>query len=220
MKPTVNATLLPGPPTMHRPTGFADRSSGMGTKLTRQIRNDYLKHCIDCDKLTVTETTSPEVLSFTNNPTSETLYFWQLYRVLGKDRIRQVILLFYTNVFNDDQAPWFRSVFAEFGDVEYHTARQHLFWMDVFAGGTEYRGGMKGLHFHHKMAKSIMTQSGAQRWMFHMNNALKQVTPEWTILDPRVVPCIEEFLAFTMTVYGVQFDFNVVDWIHDFSAKL
>ena len=187
-------------------------------RVTRRLRDEFLKHRLERGHITQAASAAASTLSFTASP-NKPLYFWQLYSVMGSERIHRVIHCFYTNVFADDSAPWFRDVFVEFGTVKYHVAGQYRFWMDVFAGGVRYKAGMPGLRFHHKLAQQIMTQQGAQRWMFHMQRAIEQCRPDWDERDVRILPCIETFLTFTMECYGVQFDFNVVDWIHHFSTR-
>ena len=66
--------------------------------------------------------------------------------------------------------------------------------------------------------EAIMTSNGAKRWMMHMNAAIAQ--SDLNSVDPRIESCLREFLEFTMETYGVQFDFNVIDWIHTVASKL
>ena len=63
-----------------------------------------------------------------------------------------------------------------------------------------------------------MTTKGAKRWMMHMNKAIGETN--LNINDPRVENTLRDFLEFTMETYGIQFDFNVVDWIHTISSRL
>ena len=185
--------------------------------LTRRLRTQFLNHKVSVGALEPHVRSDPSTLSFTAS-LEGTLFFWQLGSVLSADALHRLITAFYTRVFDDTEAPWFRSVFAELGSKEHHIERQHLFWMDVFFGHSRYKGGENGVHFHHKLAQDIMTSNGAKRWMMHMNAAIAQ--SELNAVDPRIELCLREFLEFTMETYGVQFDFNVVDWIHTVASKL
>jgi len=184
-------------------------------ELTLHLRNDYLKNKVKTGEITQKQARSGDILSF--KPLTDKLYFWQLGYIISSETLYQLISTFYNRVFNDDEE-WFRKVFVELGDKNHHIERQHLFWMDVFYGRSEYRGGKKGLLFHHKLAKEIMTTKGAKRWMMHMNKAVGETN--LNIDDPRVESTLRDFLNFTMETYGIQFDFNVVDWIHTISSRL
>jgi len=190
-------------------------------KVTHILQQDYLKKQVSLGIMTKNQITSSSVLSYNANPDqSSVLYFWQLYSVIGSDKLKKLITVFYTRIFNDNKAPWFRDVFVELGSIDYHVNGQHRFWIDSFAGGPEYKAGLKGLHFHHRLAKEIMTKKGAERWMMHMQKTLEQFKPEFNKLDTRIVPCIEFFLVFIMETYGIQFNFNVIDWVHMYVSKL
>lgn len=176
--------------------------------LTRLLRDDYLAAHPGVPRL-------PQTLSFQASWDPQApLYFWQLYSLLGRQRLERLLHAFYSRVLADAEAPWFRDVFAEFGGVEYHTRGQLRFWLDAFAGGERYRGGLAALEAHHGMAAEIMTERGARRWMHHMRLATGALRGEWDALDPRIAPCLDDFLAFAMERYGVQFDFHVAPWIH------
>ena len=190
-------------------------------KVTRKLREDYLKKQLLFGLMTTDKIKSSSVLSYNANPDqSSELYFWQIYSVIGSDKLEKLIKVFYTRIFNDDKAPWFRDVFVELGSIDYHVRGQHRFWVNSFAGGLEYKAGLKGLLFHHQLAKEIMTKEGAERWLMHMQKTLKQFRPEFNKSDIRIVPCIESFLVFTMETYGIQFNFNVIDWVHMYVSKL
>lgn len=189
--------------------------------LTRLIRDDYLDRKRQDGLMTDEVAALPQTLSFQATwDVSSPLYFWQLYSLVGRGLFQRLILIFYESILGDDEAPWFRDVFAEFGDAEYHTRGQLRFWLDAFAGGEIYRAGMAGLHIHHRMAVEIMTERGAQRWMHHMRIAVNRFRDEFDAIDPRIVACLDDFLAFAMDVYGAQFDFHVTPWIHSFHARL
>lgn len=135
------------------------------------------------------------------------LYFWQLYSILGEDRITQLITDFYENVFNDTEDQFFSKVFKEFGTLEYHIKGQTNFWLDAMGGGKRYPGGEYRIKRHHDLAKKIMNLKGALRWLQHMKNSLNKATTDLTD-DPRVKPCIIEFINFFMKKYGEEYQFK------------
>ena len=186
-------------------------------ELTRRLRMHFLKHKLSIGALDPSVAANPATLSFTASKDGS-LYFWQLGSVITSDALHRLITAFYTRVFNDIEAPWFQAVFEELGSKEHHIERQHLFWTDVFFGQSRYKGGEKGVHFHHKLAQEIMTTNGAKRWMMHMNDAITD--SNLNTIDPRIELCLRDFLEYTMETYGVQFDFNVIDWIHNVASKL
>ena len=132
----------------------------------------------------------------------EPLYFWQLYSVLGKDVITQMVTNFYRRVFADDEAPWFRDAFVRLGPIEHHVNTQAAYWIDAMGGGRKYHGGEYRLKFHHENnAKEVMTAAGATRWMYHMRQTLQSMRFD----DPRVKPAILDFLGTKMMTYADQF---------------
>jgi truncated hemoglobin YjbI len=138
------------------------------------------------------------------------LYIWQLFSILGKDRITELVRMFYERVFRDKETPWFRDVFLQFGSIEYHVRTQSSMWLDVMGGGRRYVGGEKRLRQHHAKSSSILTSEGAHRWMHHMNETLHSSSLDVTE-DPRVIPCIKEFLHYYMKKYAREFDFVYVE---------
>eukprot|EP00041_Stephanoeca_diplocostata_P005783 m.68529 g.68529 ORF g.68529 m.68529 type:complete len:194 (+) comp15993_c0_seq1:209-790(+) len=137
-----------------------------------------------------------------NSDTDKPLYFWQMYSIIGSRKIEQIITAFYTRVFQDDDNPWFRDAFARISDMEHHVATQAAFWVDAFGGGRRYHGGDFRLRFHHtNNAASVMTAAGATRWMDHMTQTLNEDI-DWTDTDPRVKPCIVDFLKIRMQKYA------------------
>jgi truncated hemoglobin YjbI len=193
----------------------------ISVKIKYLLRSDFLRSEVSKNKLTVKEALHPSTLSFIANKNPESrLYFWQLYSLLGDYHLKNIITLFYTSIFNDDEASWFKEVFINLGSLEHHINRQYLFWMDTFAGGLNYSSGLNGLKRHHDLAKEIMTEDGAKRWMFHMRLAIENYKDKLNEIDKRITPCIYEFIRFTMEYYGVQYDFNVINWIHRYMSKL
>jgi truncated hemoglobin YjbI len=183
-------------------------------KLTIRLRNDYLENKIKSGELSRKQIENEHILSMKPLSNSK-LYFWQIGYIISPDKLHHLISNFYENVFNDHEE-WFKNVFVELGDKDHHIQRQYLFWMDIFYGHSKYRGGEKAVMFHHKLAKEIMTKNGAQRWMKHMNDAI--TCSNLNEDDPRIENALREFLNFTMETYGIQFDFNVIDWIHKIAS--
>jgi truncated hemoglobin YjbI len=147
----------------------------------------------------------PHVLTLdVNENTSGRLYFWQLYSVLGEDEMTEIITIFYRDVLSDQEDKLFRETFKESGTLEHHVKKQVNFWVDVTGGGKRYPGGEARLELHHDNAKIIMTHRGAARWLYHMRNALRSRNFQ----DPRIAPCINEFVNFFMYKYGKQYNFK------------
>lgn len=170
--------------------------------LTKLIQNQYLEKYNKINK-------NENVLSLiASNNKKEIIYFWQLYSIVGRQPIEDLIRRFYTSIFNDNKAPWFRDEFIQAGDIEYHVRGQTNFWIDIMGGGPIYHGGELKVKFKHKMVKNIMTHQGAGRWMFHMLKALNDESI-FLIEDGRILPCIINFLYFFMEKYSVEFDFNM-----------
>ena len=138
---------------------------------------------------------------------TNTLYFWQLYSILGEERITKLITDFYENVFNDTEDEFFSSTFKEFGSLEYHIKGQTSFWLDAMGGGKRYIGGEFRLKRHHDIAKKIMNQKGALRWVQHMKKSLNKATIDLTD-DKRVKSCIIDFINFFMKKYGDEYNFR------------
>ena len=144
-----------------------------------------------------------------NNP----IYFWQLYNILGEKPIEILITKFYKKVLNDNEAPWFRDEFADLGDLDYHVKGQTNFWLDIMGGGQRYVGGQKRLYNKHLLIKNIMTKRGAERWMKHMEETLKEITISPEFKDKRIFVCIYDFLDFFMNKYSIEFDFNFYNFL-------
>lgn len=143
----------------------------------------------------------------TANPDTTTpLYYWQLYSLLGPDRIEAVVKRFYERVYEDDENPFFRQAFTRIGSIDHHIDTQAAYWQDAFGGGKTYHGSNYRLKFHHEHnADQVMNAEGAERWMFHMGLALKEFEPVFKAIDPRIPPCIVDFLETKMNKYAEQF---------------
>lgn len=178
--------------------------------LTMIIMKEFILSYYHEDTLNNNEITS----LIASNDTTKPLYFWQLYSILGEEYIENLIRLFYTNLFNDQKNKWFSEEFIDIGSIEYHVKGQKKFWLDIMGGGENYSGGEKKLYNYHKLVENIMTEEGARLWMFHMNNALDEMSYE---NDKRVRKCIDVFLKHFMIKYAVEFDFN---FYNIFKSKL
>lgn len=159
------------------------------------------------------EVSEEDARSLQANPdTSRPLYFWQLYSVLGTDRIVGIVQNLYTNIANDSDEPWLPKAFTRLSSWDHHVATQAAFWLDAMGKGKMYHGGEYRLHFHHhNNAHHIMTHQGAARWMHHMRRALDQSDLG---SDPRVRGTIEDFLHNRMEKYAAQFSFQTGDRVY------
>lgn len=169
--------------------------------LTNKIMKEYLLTYYSINILDNNDITS----LVASNDKTKPLYFWQLYSILGEKKIEDLIRQFYRNIFNDKNNKWFSDEFIEIGSIEYHVKGQKKFWLDIMGGGEYYTGGEKKLHYHHKLVKNIMTEKGANIWMYHMNNALDKMEYKE---DIRIRKCIDVFLNHFMVKYAIEFDFN------------
>ena len=170
--------------------------------LTKKIRKIYLNYLIKNNKI---KKVTKEILSLKASSTDK-LYFWQLYSILGEDIITDIITKFYTRIFNDNVNIEFSQVFKDTGSIEYHIMGQKRFWLDAMGGGEFYKNGKKKVYQHHVIVKNIMTYEGSILWLYHMYSVLDTYTELHK--DNRVVPCIKEFLIFFMKKYSKQFKFK------------
>jgi hypothetical protein len=83
----------------------------------------------------------PETTQADPDP-SKPLYFWQLYSVMGEERIKALTQQFYTYVFNDEN-DWFRKIFASMTTMEMAIWSASTFFLDVMGGGRHYPGGVR-----------------------------------------------------------------------------
>jgi truncated hemoglobin YjbI len=133
------------------------------------------------------------------------LYFWQLFSLLGRNRIFGIVRSFYERVYADNQERWFRDAFARISGIDHHVATQAAFWIDALGGGSAYHGGDYRLNFHHTHnAEAVMNAKGATRWMHHMTGALNDHEQSLHALDPRILPCLVDFLRTKMLKYAQQ----------------
>jgi truncated hemoglobin YjbI len=140
--------------------------------------------------------------------TTQPLYFWQLFSLIGHGVAMQILTLFYEGIFADSKNPWFRDVFVNIGDIRHHALRQANYWNDAMGGGPSYYGVHNRLDFHHfRHAMSLMNARGSKRWMYHMRAALIAVDLS-EYQDPRIKPCVMAFLKIKMKAYSCEFEFE------------
>ena len=153
------------------------------------------------------QTQTSEVNNLVANPDENSpLFFWQLYSLLGEQRVLKIVSNFYDRVYKDTQEPWFKDAFVQLSSKSHHITTQAAFWLDAFGAGKQYHGDEARLNFHHtNNASHVMTYEGAVRWMYHMRNALDRSD---LTEDPRVRPCIDVFLYVMMEKYARQFGFQ------------
>lgn len=175
--------------------------------LTNLIRNEYIATCIKNETKLDPIKFNKIISLVASNDINDKIYFWQLYSILGEKPVHNLILKFYTNIFNDTENLWFREEFEETGSINYHVKGQKKFWLDIMGGGPQYIGGELKLHRKHELVSNIMTLEGAEIWMKHMNDTIHETRFD-LIKDKRVIPCIKNFLHFFMKKYSVEFDFN------------
>lgn len=143
------------------------------------------------------------------------LYYWQLYSILGTERIFDLVTTFYESVYGDYEEAWFRTAFARLSDKDHHIQTQAAYWIDAMGGGKYYHGGDYRLNFHHTHnAGDVMSARGAKRWMHHMKLAIVKHSNELCKLDRRIVPCLLDFLKVKMLKYSREhgWDFDGSDF--------
>ena len=171
--------------------------------VTLQFQREYLDA-----KVPAEYHKDPQVLTLNGHENeSGTLYFWQLYSILGENKIRQFITEFYTNLFDEAEDIQFIKTFKVLGSIEHHIIGQTNFWLDAMGGGKKYAGGQFRLQRHHDLAKHIMNAKGARIWLQHMRYTLNTTLVDFTD-DTRVKPCIMNFLNFFMEKYGLEYGFK------------
>ena len=200
--------------------------------LTNKIRYEYLELCVKQKKISpeiynnnkikkiiykdyyIKEKETSKIFEnneitglYASSDLSKTLYFWQIYSIIGPEPIKKLITVFYTSIFNSTTDLWFKEEFEDLGPLKHHIDRQSEFWLDVMGGGPLYKANMKKLHMKHKLVENIMTEKGANKWMYFMINAIN-IIKEDLCVDRRIIPCLIDFLNFFMLKYAHEFDFN------------
>jgi truncated hemoglobin YjbI len=144
----------------------------------------------------------------TDDPSAQ-LFHWQLYSLLGSDRIVALVRRFYERVFNDTDDPSFKQAFVQVAGLEHHVETQSAYWIDAMGGGKQYHGSGYRLKFHHENnAKQVMNAEGATRWMHHMTLTLEEFEPVFRAIDKRITSCIVDFLETKMKKYAKQFQWR------------
>ena len=152
------------------------------------------------------------------------LYIWQLYSILGKQPIVDIVTDFYARIYDDHNNEWFRDVFAQISGKHHHIMTQAAYWIDAMGGGRVYHGGNYRLNFHHTYnANDIMTAKGAKVWMSHMTNAINSY--DFVASghdDPRIKPTIVTFLKMKMMKYSNEhnWEFDESDFYELEQAQL
>lgn len=174
--------------------------------MTESIQRSYIAHAIDQNLLPAQAHRMASIVALeAPNDIRQPIQFWQLFSVLGPDRILAIVRNFYERVFADEE--WFTSVFARVGGVEHHIITQASMWADVMGGGPYYHGADFRLNFHHTHnAMQLMNARGAQRWTALMVDTL-EASGEHMTEDPRVRPALNTFLHFFMEKYATEFGF-------------
>lgn len=185
--------------------------NGYLTEITRQ---NYIAAAMPLNLLPPDALSRPEILSLSaSNDIEKPIQFWQLYSVLGQDRIVDIVSDFYQRVFADED--WFRSVFTRVGGVNHHVATQASMWIDVMGGGPYYHGGEFRLSFHHTHnAHQLMDEKGARRWVELMIEAL-DASGDQMSKDPRVRLSLNTFLTHFFGKYAREFRFENLETFGD-----
>lgn len=175
--------------------------------MTEKTRNDYITFAITRNLLPPDAHRMPQIISLdAPDDPSKPIQFWQLFSVLGPERIVAIVSDFYQRVFADED--WFVSVFARVGGVDHHITTQASMWADVMGGGPYYHGGDFRLNFHHTHnAIQLMDARGAERWTRLMLETL-EASPRHMTGDPRVRPALNTFLSYFMEKYASEFSFE------------
>ena len=175
--------------------------------LTDKILTQYIQQAVKKKLLPTNAHRMAHIKTLTaSNDPDKPIQFWQLYSVLGPQRIVAIVSRFYDRVYDDEH--WFKSVFTRIAPKERHINTQSAMWIDVMGGGHQYHGGEFRLNFHHTHnAHELMNNRGAERWVTLMRNTLNDPDIDFTA-DSRVRPAINSFLTFFMDKYASEFQFE------------
>jgi len=179
-----------------------DTASGY---MTDVIRTKYINAAIESKLLPGTAHRLAHIISLdASGSQDKPIQFWQLYSVMGKQRIINIVSQFYDKVFADE--PWFTSIFERVASKPRHVITQSAMWIDVMGGGHQYHGGEFRLNFHHTHnAMELMNARGAERWVSLMKATLDEPGLDLTS-DLRVRPALNTFLSFFIEKYADDFD--------------
>ena len=64
--------------------------------------------------------------------TNTTLYYWQLFSLLGLEMIRALVTDFYKSVYADKEERWFRDAFVQISDAQHHISSQTAYWCVIY----------------------------------------------------------------------------------------
>lgn len=175
--------------------------------MTDAIRTKYIDHAVDSKLLPTAAHRMQDVITLiASDDAHKPIQFWQLYSVMGAERIISIVQQFYQRVFDDER--WFTSVFERVGSERHHVGTQSAMWIDVMGGGHQYHGAEFRLNFHHTHnAIQLMNDRGAERWVNLMKSTLDDPAIDYTS-DSRVRPAINTFLSFFMSKYADDFKFE------------
>ena len=175
--------------------------------MSESIQKKFITSAIEKNLLPTDAHRMRQIVSLTaSNDETKPIQFWQLYSVLGQDRIVNIVTNFYKRVFNDEE--WFRSVFIRVGRMDHHIRTQASMWLDVMGGGFAYHGGEFRLNFHHTHnAMDLMNEKGAAHWAKLMVETLDDTAVHMTS-DPRVRTSLNTFLAYFFDKYATDFNFK------------
>ena len=178
--------------------------------MTERIQLGYISSTIEGKILPRNAHRMHEIVSLSAPKSqSKPIQFWQLFSILGPDRIVRIVHRFYDLVFEDEI--WFKSSFERVGDMSHHVRTQSSMWLDVMGGGLKYHGAEFRLNFHHQHnALEVMNARGAERWTKLMVQALDE-SEKHMLEDPRVRISINTFLTHFMKKYAVDFGFENIE---------
>ncbi|MEE9387705.1 MAG: hypothetical protein V3U96_03780 [Paracoccaceae bacterium] len=175
--------------------------------MTQSTMRAYITTAIEREILPPDAARMADIISLdAPNDPDQPIQFWQLFSVLGQDRIMAITTDFYTRVFADEN--WFTSVFARVGPMQHHINTQTMMWLDVMGAGAAYHGAEFRLNFHHTHnAMALMNARGARRWSKLMLATLDARADQMTD-DARVRVAINTFLNHFMGKYEAEFNFT------------
>lgn len=187
--------------------------------LTEKVRNDYIANAVANNVLPQNAHRMQEIISLSaSNDINKPIQFWQLFSVLGPDRIVNIVTSFYERVYDDEK--WFSSHFSRIGGLNHHVNTQSAMWIDAMGGGPAYHGGEFRLNFHHTHnAAQIMNEKGAERWVKLMVEALDASANLMTD-DARVRPSLNTFLTHFFGKYATDFNFANRETFGDTNAPV